>query len=815
MKKKFFVLDVDYELKPDFSPAIKLYCKDEENKNVILKVENFYPYFYILPVKGKENELKRIVEKLKFEKNAFLKVDKVEKIIGKEKRIFLRVTASNPRKIPDIRKYIKDTFENLVEETFEYDIPFYKRFLIDFQISPVSWLLAEVEKIDESTFLLKEIIEKDVQEREPKLKIIAFDIEMVEIENKEKIIIISLVGNNGYKKAITFQPSSLNFVDVVKNEKSLLKKFVEEIQKQDPDVIVGYNTDLFDFIKIKEKAEEYGIELRIGRKREKIKTTRRGREIAFKIPGRIYLDLYKFVENILAPTLKSEVLTLDEVANEILGVRKKELSWMEMVEKWKSKNIDIIVEYNVWDSELTLKLAEVFIPQIFAISKLTSVLPFDACRYAYSQLVENYYMKNAFLENRIIPNRPKFEEIQRRRLEASYKGAIVFEPKTGLVKNLVVMDFRSLYPTIIITHNISPETFNCEHAECKEKNRVPELNYYFCVKKVGFIPKYLRQILEKRIEIKKKMKILEKNSEEYKLLDNMQYALKIIANSTYGYLAYVGARWYKKECAASTTAFERYYIKKIAEMALENDWEIIYGDTDSLMLVHKKEKEPEKIKSLAIQFLKKVNDSMPGVIELEYRGFYPRAIFVKRREGGGAKKRYALLAEDGNLEIRGFETVRRDWCNLAKKVQRKVLEIILKEGDIDKAIKYVKDVIKQIKERKIKYEDLIIFEQITKPLHEYKQISPHVVAAKKALKRGKLIGEGSIIPFVITKYGSSISEKAEPAEDVGIDDIDTNYYITNQIVPAALRVLSAFHIKEGDLLSESRQSGLLKFLKKG
>jgi DNA polymerase elongation subunit (family B) len=193
-------------------------------------------------------------------------------------------------------------------------------------------------------------------------------------------------------------------------------------------------------------------------------------------------------------------------------------------------------------------------------------------------------MKNAFLDNVLIPNHPKQEELQKRRLAPVYKGAIVIEPKKGIHSDILVFDFRSLYPTIIITHNIDPWTLNCNHKECRLKNSAPETKYHFCLKQGGFIPKYLKELIERRKKIKEKMKSIQKNTEEYSRLNNMQYALKIIANACYGYFGFFGARWYKRECGAAAAAWGRFYIKKIIELAKREGFEIIYGDTDSLFL---------------------------------------------------------------------------------------------------------------------------------------------------------------------------------------------------------------------------------------
>jgi len=203
------------------------------------------------------------------------------------------------------------------------------------------------------------------------------------------------------------------------------------------------------------------------------------------------------------------------------------------------------------------------------------------------------------------------------------------------------------------------------------------------------------------------------------------------------------------------------------------------------------------------ELLKKINSELPGIVKLDLQGIYKRGIFIPRGVGPGtAKKRYALIDDKGVLTIRGLEKVRRDWSNVAKDTQEKVLRLILEKEDVKGSVKYVKDVVKKLKEKKIPLKDLIIIEQLTKPLSEYKVIGPHVVAAMKIKERGRTISEGMPIMFIITKGKGSISEKAEPFEDVNIKDVDNDYYITHQIVPAALRVLTVLGVTEEELLGE-------------
>ena len=588
---KLLVYDVDYEIFEN-KGVIEIFCKDEEGKNFLVRDKNFFPYFYAMP-KGESEKLREKIEKLETSKiGAKIVEAKIEKKIfeGKEVEV-IKIIIDNPRKIPDVRDAIKDWED--VEETFEYDIPFYKRYLLDKKIEPMGWIEVEGKEVKiENKFKVDKVIEAENvfavdYDKEVNFKIMSFDTEWIEENGKDKLIMLSLVGNDGFKKVLTCYEweNKPSFVESLKNEKEIIQRFVKIVEEEDPEFLVGYNSDGFDFPKLRKKADEFKISLKLGKDGKEVRSVRRGRISSTKIRGRVHLDLFVFIDHILSANLKSEVLTLDEVSQELLGIGKKEMGYKEMVEIWsKKEQLERLVEYSLWDSELTLKLAENILPQIFSLSKLTKLLPFDVCRNTYSQLVEAFYMSKAVEDNLLIPNRPKKEEIEKRRLAPPYKGAIVIEPKKGIHSNVLVFDFRSLYPTIIVTHNISPENLNCGHGECKEKNTVPETKYYFCIKREGFIPKHIRKLIEMRNEVKEKMKKVKRNSLDFIKLNNFNQALKTIANASYGYFGFVGARWYKRECGSACAAWGRKYIKQVIEMAKKNGFEVIYGDTDSCFL---------------------------------------------------------------------------------------------------------------------------------------------------------------------------------------------------------------------------------------
>jgi len=804
--------------------VVRLFCKDISGKTVLVKDSTFTPYFYIMPKKGKANELKKKIENLDTKRleTKILKVEIVEKNWMNEQQKVLKVSIDNPRRISDVRHAAKRMKE--FEDAFEYDLTLYRRYIIDKQIEPMGWIEVsgqevetvsgmQVGRIIEASFVKAVDVKKEV-----KPKFLSFDTEWIDEDGKSKLIMISMADNDSFKKVLTLHEwgGKPSYVEVLKDEKEMIERFVRTVSERDPDFLVGYNSDGFDIPMLKDRAAELNVALKLGRDNTPIHVVRRGRISSAKAKGRVHIDLFDFISHILAPSMKSEVLTLNEVAQELLGVGKKKMEYRDMAEIWtKKKDMERLADYSMWDSELTIKLANLILPQIFALARFTGQLPFDVCRYTYSQLVEGFFMKKAFLDAVLIPNRPKTEEIEERRAEPAYKGAIVIEPKKGIHSDVLVFDFRSLYPTVIVTHNIDPWTFNFKG--CKKKYEVPEHEgkWFFCADVKGFIPKHLEEVIKLRQQVKQLMRH-EKNQAEHTRLNNEQFALKTIANASYGFLGYFASRWFCKECASSAASWSRHYIMQVIEEARGKGFEIIYGDTDSLMVSHPNLKGQQKIRAAGEKFAEIVNKKLPGIIELEFRDLYQGGIFVARekdKEGVGAKKRYALVDYDGNIEIRGFESVRRDWCELSKRIQREVLVTILRDRDPTKAVKLVRDTIENIKSGKVELDDLAIFEQITRPLSAYQAIGPHVKAAIKARDRGRPVGEGTIIAFVITKGKGSISDRAEPLEDVKPKQYDPNYYIEHQVLPAAMRVLKALGYEEREILSGKVQKRLKAWIK--
>jgi len=240
----------------------------------------------------------------------------------------------------------------------------------------------------------------------------------------------------------------------------------------------------------------------------------------------------------------------------------------------------------------------------------------------------------------------------------------------------------------------------------------------------------------------------------------------------------------------------------------QRGYNVIFGDTDSVgFALGKKTKEETKI------FLKKLNSELPGIMELDLENFYKRGIWVTKRTGGfGAKKKYALITEDRKLKIRGFETVRRDWCDLTREVQNKIIRMVLEDGNEKKALKYTKEIVKKIKERKIDRKEILIRTQLKKPISEYKSITPHVIAAKKMEEQKIPIDEGALIEYFIAETRGKkklVREKVKLVSEKG--EYDIKYYLERQILPAVENIFQIFGINIKEIIQGKKQTKLGDF----
>jgi DNA polymerase I/DNA polymerase-2 len=790
MKVGFYPIDVDYESKE--KATIKLIGRTTEGKKIELYDDSLQPYFWVIAKKNTE-QLKENIEKMK----NVVKAGMEDKKFYEQPIKAIKVTVKHPKDVATVGSDIRHMRN--VETTLETDINFTRRYLIDKDIIPLQ--LHDVEVEDGK---IKKIKTKEGAYDNP--KILAFDIETYfepgrySLDTRDPIISLAVYGEK-LKKVITWKkfPTEEN-ITFVSNEEELIKEFIKTIKEYDPDYLTGYFSDGFDIPYIRMRAEKNKVDID-----KQVKGLDINRRRSTKAESSlVHIDLYSFISTIMGPTLKTENLDLNSVAKELIGEGKAEIAIEKMGLVWDSgsREIEEICMYNLRDAEITYKLSTRILTNLNELTKVIGQPIFDISRLSYGQLVEWYLIRKAKQYNEICPNKPYREVIMTRMMQEKYKGAFVYDPKPGLYENLAMVDFKGMYPSIIVSYNITPTTITKE----KEGYETPEIEHngktvkYHFRKEEGFITKSIKEVILKRNELKKQLR------EKFdKALEGRSYALKTVSNSAYGYMGFFGARWYSRECAESITAFARHYIQKTIEQA-QKEFEVIYGDTDSIVLLLGK-----KTKKDVLEFTQKVNDKLPGIMELELDNMYPRGIFVGKKGEAktGAKKKYVLLNEKGELIVKGFETIRRDWSKLAKDVQRKVFDIVLKENSREKAVEYVKKIIKDLRNKKFEIEDMIIKTRLQKSLGDYQNRGPHVAVAERMRENGMHVGIGTTILYVVTPGSGQIRDRAKPPQEA--QDYDSEYYINNQIIPAVGPVLEVLGYKKEYLTEFANQKKLGDF----
>lgn len=811
MELDFIPLDYDY-LDLEGKNYIRIFGKTKQGKRICI-VDSIQSHFWVILPNITDKE--KLISRIKNEEIDYLDRKISALSIAHQKKQFmlkevdaLKISLKSNKDISPMAEFC----EKINLQVQEKDINIITRYIIEKNVKPLLWYTVsgrilnndpELKGIDAEiacNTILAEKISQAKEQPEFTPKVMAFDIECEEFEiGKGKILMIALASKQ-ISKVITWKKAGKkdSFVEYVKDEAEMIQRFEECLEKEDPDILVGYFSDGFDMPYLRARAELNNMKLRLGLDSKGIKFLRSALPSA-KISGRVHIDLYKFIDTVISPNLQSETISLNDVAKELLGEEKIEFDFTKDMD-----DLEKFYQYNLQDAILTEKLMQKLWPNVQELCKIVQEPLFDTCRDGYSQLVENYILHNLPRFNEIAMNKPSHHEISERRLRSRYEGAFVKQPIPGLYENVVFFDFTSLYPSIITSFNISPSSM----LEEKSKNcyKTPEFTlnekkaeFYF-TKEQSPIPKLIHEIIQIRKELKKELK------ENYSpALSARIYALKTIMNAAYGYYGFYAARYYCIECAASITAFGRYYISQVINKAEENGFKVIYSDTDSISIALENKSEKD-----ALDFLKKINEDLPGDMSLDLEDFYKRGIFVsKRMEGAGAKKKYALISKAGKFKIRGFETVRRDWCNLAREVQDKVIRMMLEDGNANQAHSYVKEIINKIKSRGIEKKEFIIITQLKKDIQEYKSISPHVVAAQKMKEKGLPVKQGMLIEYFIAETRerkSLVREKVKLPDEKG--EYNIQYYLEHQIIPALQTIFDIFSINLKEIADGKKQKNL-------
>ena len=593
MEQKVIVLDIDYVLDNN-EPVVRLFAKDKD-KSIILIDNRFKPYLYVV-----SKEIDLTIKLIKSE----LEVYDVEKVIKKDFKVekeFIKVTFKNPQQLAKNRDKLRD-LEGVIQIR-EYDIPFYRRYLMDMDLIPMTEVIAVGEEIEsfrdlnskaQDVKLIKLTQDlKRVNDTPHDFRIMSFDLEVrnphgMPDSKKDEIIMIGVASNFGINQVIstkTNSPDRGDFVKHVSSEKEMIEEFVDLIKKSKVDIIVGYNSDNFDFPYLRDRAKIHDVDLTLGMDESNIKFMRRGYANAASFKGLIHVDLYLVMRRYMS----LDRYTLERVYEEIFGEEKIDVPGDKIWQFWDSdgEDLDMLFDYSLDDVVSTLKIAQQTLPLNLELTRIIGQPLFDVSRMATGQQAEWFLVKQAYFDGEVIPNKSGANFAHRASADGN-EGGYVREPDKGLHENLVQFDFRSLYPSIIISKNISPDVLEYGEVENEEDYYIsPEHGLKFKKSPRGFIPSVIDKILQERFRIKREMKASTDETER-KSLDVQQQAIKRLANTMYGIYGFPRFRWYSFDCAKAITAWGRLYIKSSIKQAEEYGFKTIYADTDGFYAKYKR-----------------------------------------------------------------------------------------------------------------------------------------------------------------------------------------------------------------------------------
>ncbi|MFH1420973.1 MAG: DNA-directed DNA polymerase [Candidatus Aenigmatarchaeota archaeon] len=831
----FQLIDCDYFTNAN-SPVVRIFGRTETGRSVCVLVNGFDPYFYV------EGDTTKIVSAMTDDQR-IKGLDIVERFspLGyTDKKIkMVKVICFSPKSVRELRE--KYGSAEYVKKIYESDILFKYRFLVDAGLHGMDWvsvsgnrIFSKISKCDTYEAEFKDVKPaQDIGKNSP-IKYMSVDSEWLIGDftrqmdpKKDSLIIISIAFHPEYngKKTIVLSTKHTTGAKGFEDEKTMLEEFLKIVHEYDPDIVTGYNINGFDIPFILERMKIYKVAPLFGRTADTSYSRSVGPNSADSIiHGRTVVDSFQLLKRDVYVRLQR--YDLNTVARELLGDQKIDVDHKEIGKLWNTTDGQAkLVKYAEKDATLALDLLlkRGLLDKFFELSKVSGTLLQDSLG-GQSMRIEMRVL-HAFRDlGYVLPQKPNDFEVRRRmkqREKEGLKGAVVLEPEKGLHTDgcTLILDFKSLYPSLIITYNLSPDCLLTESSSKLPENKKHKspLGDYFVDSGVheGVLPLILKEIMKARSSARDAMRNA-KTEEEKKILDAKQHALKILLNSFYGYTGYVKARLYMMEVAGAITGYGRdnlFTTKKLIEEKFNR--KLIYADTDSAF-VKTDIKDLNEARRLGEEISRYISEILPGVLELQFEKIYRTFLILTKKRYAG----WAFTPEDGGwkdkIDMKGIETVRRDWCPLVSGTLNEILNTVLKEGDVQKAMDRVKDVINDLKTGKVDLNDLVVVKGISKSLGDYKGMQPHIELAKKINERktGVVAGIGDRIGFVIVKGEEMMSKRAELPEYVKAHklQIDDGYYIDRQLLPPVERILASVSIDRNELLGFGRQASIMDIM---
>lgn len=644
------------------------------------------------------------------------------------------------------------------------------------------------------------------------LKTLSVDIETIGQVENQKIVLISTyskddIGMNlvyiskedmpkdKLKQIQTHKFEGFKAV-MLENEEEVLKRFKQDCIEFEPQLIIGWNVIDFDFKVIKEKMKTYSIPFNLSKYQGDTKM-RIARDFFGKsnlsFPGLLVFDIIQVLKTnfinfedfklntVAKEVLQDEKIDIEDQGDADLGIQNK----IHAIENMLNKDPIKLIQYNFKDSELTQKIVDKLnLMDLMIKRSILTNTPLTKVQSPIATL-DIMYLEKLHQRKYIAPSNFNFQESQ------AIEGAFVLDPNPGFYDDVFVLDFKSLYPSIMMTFNIDPFTIR-ENAQIEAPNGVS------FDEKNSIMSDLLEELLKQRDLAKKEKDLVKAN------------ALKITMNSFYGAMASPKSRFHNRDVGEAITSFGREVIGKTIEFVENLGYKGIYGDTDSIFVHTKKEftnqedkrkfgEELEKqINEFAKKYVaKKTNRKSKLIIEFE-KLFSKFFIASKKRYVG-----YDEITQE--TKFTGMEAIRGDWTELAQEFQKQLVEIIFKDESEEEIKKFIIEEIKKL-ERGEYNSKLVYKKKITKPLVEYtKTTPPHVKAARELSEFS-----GKLVKYVILESGPCHISLLENKLQKG-DNYDYKHYIEKQLKGVSDDLLDKLNIDFEEVVGSKKQKSLSQF----
>jgi DNA polymerase-2 len=671
--------------------------------------------------------------------------------------------------------------DQLIEAGFdplEADINPAERYLMERFITGSAELVGEVDDAGEFSTLDQPVMRSG--DYRPPLKVVSFDIETALDGVQLYSIGVHAVCPSGAEERQVFmvgEGAGQDYVESYASQAEVLQAFLAWLRCYDPDVLIGWNVVNFDTWYLQRVADLLGVPLSLGREQRPVRwreLDEDGERRAAHLTGRVLLD---GIELLRAAFYRFESFSLENVSRQILGEGKllhgsdRGLAISELFHQDKSR----LAAYNLKDCEL---VSEIF--------KATSLLEFALARSAITGLnldrlggsvasFDNLYLPRLHRKGYVAPNA--------RTDQGGSPGGFVLDSQPGIYRHVLVLDFKSLYPSIIRTFCIDPLGLAAGvGGELDEHATVPGFLDSQFAREGHILPGLITSLWQRRDQAKAASDA------------PLSQAIKIIMNSFYGVLGTPGCRFFDARLASSITLRGHEILQRTRDHLEGLGHRVIYGDTDSVFVWIRSAANDQQAQQTGRELQSLLNHwwteqirsefGLDSVLELEFETHFKQFLMpTVRGSDKGSKKRYAGVVagtDRDELVFKGLENVRTDWTRLAREFQELLYRRIFQQEPFED---YIKTLVGEVVAGQ-RDEQLVYRKRLRRRLDDYQRnVPPHVQAARLCADRDLPVpSRGSWVEYVITTAG------AEPAARA-LAPLDYQHYIDRQLQPVADGIL--------------------------